>query len=106
MNFQEKLLESSAELRTRARAIAASAAKTVRDPAKLLSALDGARRKLGRVARRHGTRFVKQNASIASDLRKDVTELARTTYATLSTRPAPKKPRRAAATRKRSTSAA
>jgi len=106
MNFQEKLLEASAELRTRAAALAASAQKTVRNRGQLISVLDGARREFGRVARRHAGQFVKQNSTIASAVRKDVSDLARSTYASLSSRPLVKKARRAPAARKRSTKAA
>jgi hypothetical protein len=107
MNFQEKLLEASAELRARAAALTASALKTARNRAKLVSVLDGARRELGKVARRHVGQFVKQNSTIASAVRKDVSELARSAYASLAARPAAKKKtRRAPAARKRSAKAA
>ena len=106
MNFQEKLLEASAELRARAAALAASARETARNRTKLISVLDGARREFGKVARRHAGQFVKQNSTIAAAVRKDVSELARSTYASLSTRPAARKTRRAPAARKRSAKAA
>jgi hypothetical protein len=49
---------------------------------------------------------LKQNSTIVTAARKDVTELARSTYAALAGRPAAKKPRRAASPRKRTTKAA
>jgi|SRR6187401_402475 len=106
MNFQEKLLEASAELRARAAAFAASARETARNRTQLISVLDGARREFGKVARRHAGQFVKQNSTIAAAVRKDVSQLARSTYASLSTRPAVRKTRRAPAARKRSAKAA
>jgi hypothetical protein len=117
MNFQEKLFEASAVIRGRATALAASAFKTARsraDEAKRrvadlkgpISVLDGAGRELNKVARRHAARFLKQNSTIVTAARKDVTELARSTYASLAGRPAAKKARRAAAPRKRATKAA
>jgi hypothetical protein len=105
MNFQEKLLEASAEFRTRAAALTASALHTARNRGKLISVLDGARREFGKVARHHAGQFVKQNSTIASAVRKDVSALARSTYASLASRPA-KQTRRAPAARKRSTKAA
>ena len=87
MNFQEKLLEASAELRTRAAALAASTLERARNRANLtskrISVLNVAGRELNKVARRHAVRFVKQNSTIAAAVRKDVTDLARTTYASL-----------------------
>jgi hypothetical protein len=110
MNFQEKLLEASSELRTRAAALAASALEKARSRAGLasqrMSVLNVAGQQLNKVARRHAVRFVKQNTTIASAVRKEVSDLARTTYASLVTRPAPKKARRAPAARKRATKAA
>ena len=117
MNFQEKLLEASADLRARAAALAASAIDTARARADLaskraarlktsLTVLNGAGRELNKVARRHAIRFVKQNSTIAADVRKEVTTLAQSTYASLTRRPAPKKARRAPAARKRAAKAA
>jgi|SRR5688572_11372355 hypothetical protein len=110
MNFQEKLFEASAELRTRAAALAASALERARSRADLtsrrLSVLNVAGRELNKVARRHVVRFVKQNATLATAVRKDVSDLARTTYASLAPRSAPKKARRAPTARKRATKAA
>lgn len=107
MNFQEKLMEASADLRARAAALAASAIGNSRVRLKAsLAVLNGAGRELKKVARRHGTRFVKQNSIIAADVRKEVTTLAQSTYASLTRRPAPKKARRAPAARKRAAKAA
>ncbi len=112
MNFQEKLLEASSELRTRAAALAASALERARSRATLaskgISVLNVAGRELNKVARRHAVRFVKQNSTIAAAVRKDVSDLARTTYASLAPAPrtAPKKARRATTARKRATKAA
>ena len=117
MNFQEKLMEASAEIRTRAAALAASAMGNARAQAELagkratqlkasLAVLNGAGRELNKVARRHAARFVKQNSSIAADVRKEVTTLAQSTYASLTRRAAPKKARRAPAARKRAAKAA
>ncbi len=117
MNFQEKLMEASAELRARAATVAASAIDNARTQAALaakravrlkasLAVLNGAGRELNLVARRNGARFVKQNSSIAADLRKDLTTLAKSTYASLTRRAAPKKARRAPAARRRAARAA
>ena len=118
MNFQEKLFETTAELRTRAAALANVAVATARTraevAAKRVEALKGsfatlsvAGRELNKVARRHALRFVKENSNIAVEAGKDVSALARTTYATLAKRPqAPKKARRASVSRKRAAKAA
>jgi hypothetical protein len=101
MNFQEKLFETSAELRERAQAFANSALATARtqadQAAKRVEQLRGsfavlntAGREFNEVARRHAIRFVKQNASLASEVRDDVTSLARSTFATLTRKPAAK----------------
>jgi hypothetical protein len=108
MNFQEKMLEATAELRARAAAIANVAVATARVQAKAATqraqVLKIAGRELNKVARRHAQRFVKENSIIAVDAGKDVTALARTTYATLAKRPATApKSRKAPAARKRAT---
>ena len=101
MNFQEKLVEGTAELRARVAAFANAAANTARartgvaaKPVETLKATFGAFAVAGcalnKVARRHAIRFVKDNASIAADARKDVAALARTTYASFVTRGAVK----------------
>jgi len=99
MNLQEKLFEASARLR----------ARTVDRFARInvsLEVLNGARRELGKVARRHATRFVKQNSSIASAVGQDVARLARSTYVSLASRSNPPKARRPARARRRATQAA
>jgi len=95
MNLQEKVLESTAALRARA-------AKRVDDLKGSLATLTVAGRELNKVARRHVARFVKENSTLAVSAGKEVSALARNTYATLSTRPAaPQKARKAVSARKR-----
>ena len=112
MNFQEKMLESTAELRARAAAIANVAVTTARTRAKIaakrveglkgsFAALSIAGREFNKVARRHAARFVKENSTIAASAGKDVSALARTTYATLTQRAVAPKARKAPAARKR-----
>jgi hypothetical protein len=97
MNLQEKMFETTAELRTRAAALATEAISRARVRAQLaakrveslkgsISALTVAGRELNKVARRHAVRFVKENSSLAADAGKDVSALARSTYATLARR--------------------
>ena len=112
MNFQEKLFETTADLRARAAAFADVAVNTARAragvAAKRVDALKGsfevltvAGREFNKVARRHAIRFVKENSSIAAEAGKDVSALARTTFATLTKRPsAPRKARKSPASRK------
>lgn len=94
MNFQEKMFETSADLRARAEAIAATALENARlragVTAKRVEKLKGsfailntAGRELNQVARRHAVRFVKQNSTLAVQVRDEVTALARSTFATL-----------------------
>ena len=106
MNFQEKLFESTADLRARAaalsnvvvttaRARAQVAAKRVDALKRSFGTLTVAGRELNKVARRHAIRFVKENSTIAVEAGKDVSALARTTYATLAKRGAvPQRPAR------------
>ena len=116
MNFQEKMFETTADLRTRAAALANAAVTTARARAQIASqrvdalkgsfaALTVAGRALNKVARRHAVRFVKENSSLAVEAGKDVSALARTTYATLAKRgtakPKARKARKAVASRKR-----
>jgi len=114
MNFQEKMLENTADFRARAAALANVAVTTARTraegAAKRVDALKGsfaaltvAGRELSKVARRHAARFVKENSTLAVSAGKDVSALARNTYATLTQRAAPKKARKVSATRKRVT---
>jgi hypothetical protein len=115
MNFQDKMLETTADLRKRAAALATVAVKTARARAEIaakrvetlkgpLAKLTQAGRELNKVARRHAVRFVKENSSIAVEAGKDVSALARTTYASLAKRPVAPKPtaRKTTAQRKRS----
>ena len=108
MNFQEKLFETSAELRERAQAFASSAIANARiqadQAAKRVGQLKGsfdvlnsAGREFNKVARRHAIRFVKQNSTLASEVRDDVSALARSTFATLTAKPAATKARKAPA---------
>ena len=114
MNFQEKLLETTADLRARAATLADVAVATARTraegAAKRVQVLKGsfaaltlAGREFNKVARRHAARFVKENSTIAASAGKDVSALARTTYASLTRRAAPSKARKAPAARKRAT---
>ena len=117
MNFQEKVLEASAQLRARAEAIAQSAIETARARAgvaakrvdglkKSLAVLNEAGREFRQVARRHAGRFVKQNSPLVAAVRKDVSQLARSTYTTLTKSPAARKARKPATSRKRTAKAA
>jgi hypothetical protein len=116
MNFQEKLLEATVDLRSRAALLAGEAVKTARARAGVaakrvdglkgtLATLTVAGREFNKVARRHAARFVKENSTIAVAAGKDVSALARTTVAALAKRPAGKKARKTAG-RKRSGSKA
>ena len=119
MNFQEKLIERTADLRSRAAALATVAVATARARAEVavkrveglkgtLGALTVAGRELNKVARRHVIRFVRENSTIAADARKDVSSLARSTYSTLAAKRGPAKPkaRKSAVVRKRATAKA
>src|ERR1700741_1723569 len=94
MNFQEKVFEATADLRarafslanvalTRARTRAELAAKRVEKLKGSLATLSVAGRELNKVARQHASRFVKQNVGVAVDAGKDVSAIARSTYATI-----------------------
>jgi hypothetical protein len=91
MYFQDKLIESTQELRARAATLGKAALVSARERAGVavsrvekrvvalkssLITLGVAGRELEKVARRHGATFVKQNATIAQAARKDVTSLA------------------------------
>jgi len=117
MNFQEKMFEATAQLRSRAEALAQVALETTRNRAdiaarrvgglkKSLAVLNDAGIEFGQVARRHASRFVKQNSPLVAAVRKDVSQLARTTFATLTRKPVVKKARKPAAARKRTAKAA
>ena len=119
MNFQEKLIEATSELRVRASRLTTAAMDVARDRAgsaarraqvlkTSLATLSVAGRELNKVAQRHGSRFMKENSALALAAGKDLGALARSTYATLAGRkPAAKvrKPR-VAATRKRASAKA
>ena len=94
MNLQEKLYETTSDLRESAAHLAAVVVTTARARAKVavkrfdglrgsLSVLSVAGRELNRVARRHAGSFVRENSAIAAHARKDVSSLARKTYSTL-----------------------
>lgn len=115
MNFQEKLFETSAEIRARAEALANQAltnARTRADAAakrveQRVGSLRGsfdvlsvAGRELNKVARRHAIQFVKQNATIAAQVRDDVSALARSTFSTLTQAPKAKKARKTASAKR------
>lgn len=72
MNLQEKVLETTAELRVRAAALTSVAVDTARD--------------LDRVARRHARRFVVENRAIVAEAGKDLGLLLRSTYASFTNR--------------------
>ncbi|HTU64916.1 MAG TPA: hypothetical protein VMF52_03110 [Steroidobacteraceae bacterium] len=118
MNFQEKLVDVSAELRARATALSHTALDVVRARAAIAArraeglkgsfeTLSAASRQLAGVARRHASRFVKENSALARAAGADVTVLARETYASLGKKKVVKaKARKAGATRKRTAKAA
>ncbi len=115
MNFQEKLFETTADLRARAQTIAQDALQNARIQKRLetlrgsFNVLNTAGREFNKVARRHAVEFVKQNSTIAAQVRDDVSTLARTTFASLTRKPAARKARtatKAAPARKRARKAA
>jgi len=114
MNFQEKLFETTDQLRTRAQSFANAALQNARLQAAAkrvekrlvnlrgsAAVLNTAGRELNKVARRHAIQFVKQNSVIAAKVRDDVSALARSTFTSLTQGPAIKKTRKAAPARKR-----
>jgi hypothetical protein len=103
MNFQEKMFEATKDLRARTATLAQSAMSSARERANVaasriekrvgtlkvsLTTLGVAGRELEKVARRHGSRFVKENVTIAQAARKDVTSLALTTFDAIAKRAA------------------
>ncbi|MEO8062761.1 MAG: hypothetical protein ABI821_08425 [Pseudomonadota bacterium] len=105
MNFQEKMLEATADLRNRAALLADQALKTARARAGVaakhveglkgsLAKLTVASREFNKVARRHAARFVKENSTLAVAAGKDVSALARTTFSTLAKRPVARQARK------------
>jgi hypothetical protein len=113
MNFQEKIFDTTMQLRTRAAALANVAIATARNRAQIaakrvealkgpLNTLSLAGREFNKVARRHTLRFVKENSSIAADAGRDVSALAQTTFSSLVNRRAVgKKTAKVAVNRKR-----
>ena len=113
MTFQEKMFETTVDLRARAAAIANAAVDAARTRATVASkrvellkgslmALSAASRQLNKVARNHASRFVKENSALALAAGKDVSDIARTTYEALAKRTNVKsKARKSRATRKR-----
>jgi hypothetical protein len=102
MNLQEKMIEASALLREHAATLAEAALGDARQRAdravrrvegirKSLIVLSHASRQLNKVARLHAGRFVKQNSPLLAAARKDVSELARSTFVTLTSRDKPRK---------------
>lgn len=106
MNFQDKVFESTADFRARAAALTRTAFVTARARAtqaagrvsqfrSSLTALQIAGREFNKVASRHFTQFLKQNSSLARDVGKDVSALARDTYQQLAMKREIEKPRKA-----------
>jgi hypothetical protein len=94
MNFQEKLIESAGDIRARAATLAAGAVEAARENVTLaaqrardlrgsLTLIRSAGLELGGVARRHVSRLVSENRAIAIEAGRDLTALARSTYAML-----------------------
>jgi hypothetical protein len=83
MNFQEKLFETSGDLRGFAAELTSAALEKVETLKGSLKVINQAGLAFNHVARRHAVRFVKQNSSLAAQVRDDVATLARTTFATL-----------------------
>jgi hypothetical protein len=117
MNFQAKVIETTADLRARVSTLAGSAVDLARS-----SAADGAKRaallkgtlstlrsaggELNKVARRHVSRLVEQNSSIVVDAGKDLTALAKATYTRITTVNKPARRTRKTTARKRTRKAA
>jgi hypothetical protein len=114
MNFQERLIEASSELRARATAFTTAALDVARSRADVaaqrvdglkgsLATLTIAGRELNKVAQRHASRFVKENSAIAVAAGKDVGALARSTLASLAGRKVAAKRRKPRAAARRAT---
>jgi hypothetical protein len=102
LNIQEKMFVTTADLRARAATLAAKRVEVLKGS---FAALAIAGRELNKVARRHAVRFVKENSSLAIEAGKDVSTIARSTYATLAKRgTTQQKVRKAPAARKRAAS--
>jgi hypothetical protein len=93
MNLQEKLIENAAQIRARAGEITATAIATARTgasrAAERLELLKSVGQGLNTVTRRHATRFVKQNRTLAMAAGKDLRGLVRSTFATFAADAAP-----------------
>lgn len=92
MNLQEKVFEVASDLRSRSLTLANIALETARARAQgavkraavlqgSLETLGVSGRELNKVVRRHATRLVKENVTIARAAGKDVSALARQAYA-------------------------
>lgn len=96
MNFQENLIENTARASARAAELASAAMATAKGRARVaaerVELLKAAGQKLNLVARRHATRFIKQNRTLVSAAGKDLSELARSTIATFTREAAPASP--------------
>jgi hypothetical protein len=112
MNLQYKVFESAAVLAERAAALANATAAKVRERAikagdkaglsKTLAQLKVAGGELQKIAFQHGTRFVKENASIAQAAGKDLTDLTRSVYSQFAQKQKPaRQGRKPASARKR-----
>lgn len=117
MNLQSKVIETTKDLRARVSTLTgtavevarARATETVNRAAELkgtLATLRSAGGELNKVARRHVSRLVEQNSSIVVAAGKDLSALARATYAQLANSEAPIRKSRKPAVRKRSRKAA
>ncbi len=115
MNFQEKVFEVASDLRVRSLALAQAALEAGRaraqDAARRAAVLQGSLgvlgtsgRELNKVVRRHAVRFVKENSTIVRAASKDVSAIARDTYASFTKSGAKKQAaptRKSASSRKR-----
>ncbi len=111
MKFQEEVIESAAIFTQKAAEIATAVARRARAKAARVAQDVDLNQKLveiratgvtlGKIAREHGTRFVRQNAAIASSARKDLGELARSAFANFARTEKPAPRARKSATRKR-----
>lgn len=93
MYLQDKVTEASGELRARAANLANAAAARLASLRRSLGVLGAARFELRDIARRHTKRFLTQNSPLLVAMRKDVSDLARSTYRTLTDGEAPRSPR-------------
>jgi hypothetical protein len=115
MNLQEKVFEVASDLRARSLALAQAAIEAGRIRAQeaarravilqgSLDTLGVSGRELNKVVRRHAARFVKENSTIVRAATKDVSAIARDTYASFAKSGAKKQAaptRKSASSRKR-----